>query len=45
MKCLLLVCWDAERMDAQTEMCLVLSAVNGSRFQPPQRSRSAIPAS
>ena len=30
---------------SQTEMCLVLSAVNGSRFQPPQRSRSAIPAS
>ena|SRR5258708_5759993 len=29
----------------QTETCLVLSLVNGSRFQPLQRSRSVIPAS
>ena len=30
---------------SQTETCLRLSLVNGSRFQPPQRSRSVIPAS
>jgi hypothetical protein len=30
---------------SQTETCLVLSLVNGSRFQPLQRSRSVIPAS
>jgi diadenosine tetraphosphate (Ap4A) HIT family hydrolase len=29
----------------QTETCLVLSPVNASRFQPPQRSRSVMPAS
>jgi len=29
----------------QTETCLSLSLVNGSRFHPPQRSRSSIPAS
>ena len=30
---------------SQTETCFVLSLVNGSRFQPLQRSRSVIPAS
>ena len=30
---------------SQTETCLVLWLVNGSRFQPLQRSRSVIPAS
>ncbi len=30
---------------SQTVMCLVLSLVNGSRFQPLQRSRKFIPAS
>ena len=30
---------------SQTETCDVLSLVNGSRFQPPQRSRRLIPAS
>ena len=29
---------------SHTEMCFVLSLVNGSRFQPLQRSRSVIPA-
>ena len=29
---------------SQTETCLLLSLVNGSRFQPLQRSRSVIPA-
>ena len=29
---------------SQTETCFVLSGVNGSRAQPPQRSRSRIPA-
>ena len=28
---------------SQTETCFVLSLVNGSRFQPLQRSRSVIP--
>jgi hypothetical protein len=30
---------------SQTETCFVLSLVNGSRFQPLQRSRNVIPAS
>jgi hypothetical protein len=34
-----------EPVFSQTETCLVLSLVNGSRFQPLQRSRSVIPAS
>ena len=34
----------AEAGFSQTEMCFVLSLVNGSRFQPLQRSRSVIPA-
>ncbi len=29
---------------SHTETCLVLSLVNGSRFQPLQRSRSLMPA-
>jgi hypothetical protein len=29
---------------SQTETCFVLSRVNGSRFQPPHRSRKVIPA-
>ena len=30
---------------SQTDTCLSLSLVNGSRFHPPQRSRNLIPAS
>jgi hypothetical protein len=36
---------EREAVFSQTETCLVLSLVNGSRLQPPQRSRSVIPAS
>ena len=36
---------DRYRLFSQTETCWVLSLVNGSRFQPLQRSRSDIPAS
>ncbi len=36
---------EGEAVFSQTETCLVLSLVNGSRFQPLQRSRSVIPAS
>src|SRR4029079_18080588 len=34
----------ADHAFSQTETCLVLSMVNGSRSHPPQRSRSRIPA-
>ena len=36
---------DASHVFSHTDTCLVLSLVNGSRFQPLQRSRSDIPAS
>jgi isochorismate hydrolase len=36
---------DGQSVFVQTETCFVLSLVNGSRFQPAQRSRSVIPAS
>ena len=35
----------ADQALRQTETCLALSLVNGARRQPPQRSRSVIPAS
>ena len=37
--------WPAHAGFSQTETCFVLSLVNGSRFQPLQRSRSFMPAS